>query len=120
MIIMKIMGGFASQFTKYMLGYLIAQWKHAELILDLSDYFNGYFRPFSLCYMDLPNCRVITDINKTRINNMVLVRNSNDMRTMLEKFSDNKNYYLDREEDDYSEALAQYQCLRMGPEISFF
>ncbi|WP_171905977.1 alpha-1,2-fucosyltransferase [Eisenbergiella tayi] len=117
---MKIMGGFASQFTKYMLGYLIAQWKHAELILDLSDYFNGYFRPFSLCYMDLPNCRVITDINKTRINNMVLVRNSNDMRTMLEKFSDNKNYYLDREEDDYSEALAQYQCLRMGPEISFF
>jgi len=51
---MKIMGGFASQFTKYMLGYLIAQWNHAELILDLSDYFNGYFRPLLYGLAKLP------------------------------------------------------------------
>lgn len=118
MIIMKIMGGFASQFTKFMLGYLIAEYKQEELVLDLSDYFNGYFRPYSLCYMNLPNCRIITDINEAQIRNMVLVRNSNDFCSMIENFNKKKNYYLDREEDDYREALAQFPCIQLHPDIS--
>ena len=38
MVIVKILGGFASQLRHYGVGYLLAKSKNTDLYLDLSDY----------------------------------------------------------------------------------
>ena len=69
MIIIKIMGGFASQLNKYIFGYNIAEFLGAELGLDISDYYRGYFRPLSLCYFCLlyTSLGVVLDENMRKV-----------------------------------------------------
>lgn len=88
MIIIKIMGGFASQLNKYIFGYNIAEFLGAELGLDISDYYRGYFRPLSLCYLALPDCKVFTSgIKKKDFKRLKYVRNNNDFADMLINYS---------------------------------
>ena len=48
MVIIKILGGLASQIGKYSFGYGIAKGLNTELVLDISDYLNGYFPELSV------------------------------------------------------------------------
>lgn len=115
MILIKIMGGFASQLNKYILGYQVAHKLGTELAIDVRDYFSGYFRPYALCYIDLPVCEIITsDTDMAKHTKFKLIRNSTAFTQMIE--NNKENYYLDREECDYKEALKKYRMLEISPE----
>ena len=119
MIIIKIMGGFASQLNKYIFGYNIAEFLGAELGLDISDYYRGYFRPLSLCYLALPDCKVFTSgIKKKDFKRLKYVRNNNDFADMLINYSNKNDYYIDREETDFADALKEHQNLLVNVQSS--
>ncbi len=113
MIIMKIVGGFASQLSKYALGYSIAEYLNLELVLDLSDYYCGYFRPYSLCYLKLPEHRILTERDiPSCVKNVKEVKNSEDMKEMF-ACPNRRNYWINREEDDYRKFLDENQGLEI-------
>ena len=116
MIIVKIMGGFASQLNKFVLGIQLAQYLKTDLAIDIREYFDGYFRPYSLCYLELPKCIVITnDRQMGELGRICPVKNSSDFLHMLEKGYSKRSYYLEREESDYREALKQFRSLEISP-----
>lgn len=53
MVIVQIIGGAASQMSAFSRGYVVAQKLNKELILDVSDYMNGYKFPYALDCFDL-------------------------------------------------------------------
>ena len=106
MIIIKIMGGFASQLKKFIMGYSLAKYKKTELILDLSDYAKGYFRPYQLCHLDLPKCKIFLDENYLKELQIIKIRDSNGMQKML---SGNGNYLIDRELDCYEDFVKEHK-----------
>lgn len=59
MVIVKIMGGFGNQLSQFACGYSVAKYLKQELILDVSDYENGYFRPFCLDYLNIGQYRKV-------------------------------------------------------------
>lgn len=103
MIIIKIMGGFASQVYKFFFGAKMAEYLHTELILDVSDYYDGYFRPYSLYLLNLPVFQTICtrEIEK-KYSHLIMVRNSDDMERMINNRR-KSDYYIFREETDYAE-----------------
>lgn len=114
MIIMKIMGGFSSQVNKYILGYNLAKILKKELVLDLSDYFDGYFRPYSLCYLEIGSYRIIENIDIiNEFKDVFEIRNSQDMEKM---FVDNKQkkFWITCEEKDYQDFLNAHKGLEIG------
>jgi hypothetical protein len=48
MVTIKIQGGLGNQLFTYAHGYTVAKMKNEELVLDLADYSNGYFRNYNL------------------------------------------------------------------------
>jgi len=48
MVIVKIQGGLGNQLFTFSCGYSVAKKRKEKLILDISDYHNGYFRDFKL------------------------------------------------------------------------
>ena len=102
MIIIKIMGGFASQVYKFFWGAKLAEYLQTELILDISDYYDGYFRPYNLHLLNLPVFQTVCtrEIEK-KYPHLIMVRNSGDMEKMLSR--KRGNYYIFREETDYAE-----------------
>ena len=110
---MKIVGGFASQFNKYVLGYALSKRLGTELRLDLSDYHYGYFRPYSLCYLTIPGHKLIIEKNiKKALPGVHEVKNSEDMRRMLAY--PRGNYWINREEEDYQDFLDEEPGLEIG------
>lgn len=114
MIIIKIMGGFASQVYKFILGAKIADVKHMRLVLDVSDYYDGYFRPYCLNELDLPEFETIRtrDISAD-YPKLVWIRNSEDMEKMLESQKE-QDYYICREESDYAEFMEKHPEFELG------
>lgn len=53
MVIVQVIGGAASQMSAFSRGYVVAQRLKKELVLDVSDYINGYKFPYALDYFDL-------------------------------------------------------------------
>lgn len=53
MVIVQIIGGTASQMSAFMKGYLVAKQLGKELVLDVSDYINGYKFIYALDYFHL-------------------------------------------------------------------
>lgn len=105
MVIVKILGGFASQLEKYIFAYKIAQEKRTELVLDVSEYLNGYFRPFMLDYLSLPNCRIVDGTEG--LANVRRIDNGKDLINAYE--SENfPNIYLYKEWQDYTDFVAKY------------
>lgn len=107
------MGGFASQVSKYAFGYAIAERLRLELVLDLSDYYRGYFRPYSLCYLEIPSHCIVTDQNDIkRIAGVREIKNSMDMQEMF-KYPERGHYWINREEDDYRDFLNENRNLEI-------
>lgn len=102
MIIIKIMGGFASQVYKFFLGAKLAEYLHTELLLDVSDYYDGYFRPYNLHLLEIPVFQTICtrEIEK-KYPHLIMVRNSDDMERMIAGRRKG-DYYIFREETDYA------------------
>ena len=59
MVIMKIQGGLGNQLFTYAHGYMVAKMKDEELVLDVSDYSNGYARNYVLDKFLLENHSVM-------------------------------------------------------------
>ena len=102
MIIIKIMGGFASHVCKLFFGAKLAEYLQMELMLDISDYYDGYFRPYNLHLLNIPVFQTVCtrEIEK-KYSHLIMVRNSDDMENMI-KFRRKGNYYIFREETDYA------------------
>lgn len=110
------MGGFASQFNKYALGYAVAKKLNTELVLDISDYFKGYFRPYCLCDLKLPNYKIIKEREIKKIYpGIIEIKNSEDMEKMLTD-SGKKDYWINREEKDYAECIEKNKELKLSEE----
>lgn len=106
MIVIKIMGGFASQLKKFIMGYSLAKYKKTELGLDISDYAKGYFRPYQLCHLNLPKCKIFFDENYLEELQIIKIRDSNGMQEML---FGNSNYLIDRELDCYEDFVREHK-----------
>ena len=50
MVIIKIMGGIASQISKYSFGYELAKKMNTDFAINISDYLEGYFWPLMLTW----------------------------------------------------------------------
>lgn len=64
MVIVQIIGGTASQMSAFMKGWMLSEKLGTELILDVSDYINGYKFPYALDYFDL-DCRKLKYMHAT-------------------------------------------------------
>lgn len=108
MVIIKIMGGFASQVYKFFLGAKLAEYLQTELVLDISDYYDGYFRPYSLNLLNIPVFQTVCtrEIEK-KYPRLFMVRNSDDMENMV-KHRRKGDYYIFREETDYAHFFEKY------------
>jgi hypothetical protein len=59
-ITVKILGGLGNQLCVYALGYSLSKLRNEELVLDVSDYDNGYARPYALDAFNLPVYKKLT------------------------------------------------------------
>lgn len=106
MLIMKINGGLASQLRKYIIGYQIAKELSLEYAIDLSEYYNGYFRPYYLCYLNVEDTYYINDTRLVK--KCYSIRNGQDMQKVIDmpkKF----NYYIGIEDAEYIDFLNKHK-----------
>lgn len=117
MIIMKIMGGFASQIYKLILGVKFAEVKRTELILDVSEYYDGYFRPYCLNKLNLPEFCTVRSYSIAKIYpDVKRINTSADMERMLGEEGD---YYIFKEETDYAEFFLKHPEFELGSESPY-
>lgn len=104
MVIIKIMGGLASQIHKFILGMRFSRELDTELVLDLSDYYEGYFRPYRLSEFALPKLKSIRtrEIEKS-VDRLIYLNTSGDIENMLRNPDKTKNYYFWKEETDFGD-----------------
>lgn len=55
MVVVTILGGMGNQLRAYATAYTVAKYLGEQLILDVSDYFGGYFRPYVLDMLSIPD-----------------------------------------------------------------
>lgn len=55
MLILSVHGGLVSQMRAFYIGYKVSQQKNDELVLDLSDYYTGYYQPYLLDCFAMPD-----------------------------------------------------------------
>lgn len=55
MVVATILGGMGNQLRAYATAYTVAAYLGQPLIMDVSDYFGGYFRPYVLDLLSIPN-----------------------------------------------------------------
>lgn len=55
MVVTTILGGMGNQLRAYATAYTVAAYLEQPLILDVSDYFGGYFRPYVLDLLSIPD-----------------------------------------------------------------
>lgn len=60
MVTVQIIGGLGNQLSAYACAYSIAKERGDELVLDVSDYYNGYFRPYVLDLLNIPTHRKVS------------------------------------------------------------
>lgn len=108
MIIVKILGGFASQFNKYAWTKKLADALETELCLDISEYVQGYFRPFMLEYLCIDDCKVISDISL--IEHVLKVHDGDEL---LQHYNSGANLYIYKEEQDYEAFFKIYPEYRI-------
>ena len=110
MIIVRIAGGFASQLQKYNFGWKLSKTKNTELCLDLSEYMNGYFRPFVLHAFNLPDCRLLTDAKLLK--GAKRITTGEQLLKVFENWHDD-DIYISGEESCFSAFLDQYPQFKM-------
>lgn len=55
MVVTTIIGGMGNQLRAYASAYTVARYVNQPLALDVSDYFGGYFRPYVLDRLNIPD-----------------------------------------------------------------
>lgn len=55
MVVTTIIGGMGNQMRAYASAYTVASYLNQQLVLDVSDYFGGYFRPYVLDRLNIPD-----------------------------------------------------------------
>lgn len=112
MILVKIMGGFASQLNKFIFGYSLADFCHTEFAIDLSDYTEGYFRNYCLHYLNIPKAKIYyTQKEILKIKNRIIVKNNDQLEYVLD--NPQKNHHIICEEKDCSEFLNKYSFFKV-------
>ena len=117
MIIVKVLGGLASQLQQYSNGRLIADYLNTDLALDITDYTGGYFRPYVLNYLNLGNYIIISEFKKLR--KAKLVKNGDELITIVEHY-DGSDFYLPGESEEYRAFFNKYPFLYTQSGNSFF
>jgi len=113
--IVKIMGGLASQIHKYILGMRFAKELDCELVLDLSDYYEGYFRPYRLNKLGITELRTIKSRNTEAVfDNVVKLNSTEDILKMLKNSDKSKSYYFWKEETDFPDFFLNNNSYEMS------
>ncbi len=55
MVVTTIIGGMGNQLRAYASAYTVTRYLNQQLALDVSDYFGGYFRPYVLDRLNIPD-----------------------------------------------------------------
>ena len=111
MIVLKVLGGFASQIGKFAYAYTLANEKGVELVLDISEYLDGYFRPLMLEYLNLPKCRICNGISG--FESIICVENGLQLVELYER-KDFPDIYLYKEEIDYQDFFDFYPQFKIS------
>lgn len=109
MVIVKIMGGFASQIGKLNFGLAVAQKLNTNLGLEIEDFVKGYFRPLMLEYLQLEDYSIFTDVDETQFTK---VTNGKELLKCVE--SGKKDIYISGEESEFEEFYVKNEDLRIN------
>lgn len=109
MVIVKIMGGFASQIGKLNFGLAVAQKLNTNLGLEIEDFVKGYFRPLMLEYLQLEDYPIFTDVDETQFTK---VTNGKELLKCVE--SGKKDIYIAGEECEFEEFYVKNEDLRLN------
>lgn len=117
MIVIRILGGLASQLQQFSNGQSIANYFGTELALDLTDYYNGYFRPYLLDYLELADTKKIVKIEELR--RYVNVKNGDELLALVK---DDKlpDCYLSGEAEEYRSFYNKYPSVYTTADSAFF
>lgn len=109
MVIVKIMGGFASQIGKLNFGLAVAQKLNTNLGLEIEDFVKGYFRPLMLEYLQLEDYPIFTDVDETKFTK---VTNGKELLKCIE--SGKKDIYIAGEECEFEDFYVKNEDLRIN------
>ncbi|WP_293839478.1 alpha-1,2-fucosyltransferase [uncultured Phascolarctobacterium sp.] len=109
MIIVKIMGGFASQIGKLNFGLAVSQKLKTNLGLEIEDFVKGYFRPLMLEYLQLEDYSIFTDVDETKFTK---VTNGKELLKCVE--SGKKDIYIAGEECEFEDFYVKNEDLRIN------
>ena len=115
MVIIRILGGFASQVGKYNFGLVVSKMLNTDLALDISDYLTGYFRPLMLEYLDIENCKIFTRVDNKKY---VKVSNGKELLDCVERGE--KNIHIVNEETEYQDFFNKYEELKLSSQSPIF
>lgn len=104
MIIVSLYGGLVSQIRAFYMAYKLGKKFGDVLILDLSNYYNGYYRPYILDYLAISDCmriavrggmndrlRFLGNICRQKIQT---IENGEELEWVYNHFNSEKAYYL--------------------------
>lgn len=104
-VVLSVFGGLVSQIRAFYIGYRLTREQGDELILDLSQYYRGYYQPYLLECLNIPLCKKFMHRGKDiqdRIDALtaifgvkpVVLRNGEELEKEYGRYDKNKIYYI--------------------------
>lgn len=104
MLLIALHGGLVSQIRAFYIGYKISKKNNDSLVLDLSQYYNGYYRPYMLGLLNIPHCPCIATrgsfeyriemFEKIYHKNLQIIRDGEKLEQIYKDYDSNQIYYL--------------------------
>ncbi len=104
MLIITIYGGFVSQVRAFYLAYRLARKYNDKLVLDLSQYYTGYYQPYLLDALKIPNIEKIalkgnelqrvSEIGRIYHVEPEVIRNGDELETVYSSYNKENLYYI--------------------------
>lgn len=104
MVIITLYGGLVSQIRAFYIGYKLKRVFGDTLVLDLSQYYNGYYRPYLMDFLNVPDClRVavrgtcavrIASIEDRYQKKLQLIENGEELEKVYNNYDSTQAYYI--------------------------
>lgn len=104
MIIVSLFGGLVSQIRAFYMGYKLSRKFQDALVLDLSSYYNGYYRPYVLDFLKIPDCQRIAirgelssrvkKIERLYGQSLHVIENGEELEKTYKEYITSQIYYL--------------------------
>lgn len=113
MIIISLYGGLVSQIRAFYIGYKLSREFEVVLVLDLSQYYNGYYRPYLMDFLNVIDCSRIAVrgtcqerialIEEMYHQKLHLIKDAKELETIYNNFDLTQIYYIMNDCCNYDE-----------------